>query len=237
VPVKYDSPVQDHEDGYGEMPAMGMIEIQTMKPPPAIHYNSHNDEIREVKPLIRISGGYLRGRYIKTPPTEITRPALTSVRQAVFNILANDVPGSRFLDLFGGSGAYAIEAVSRGAESATIVDMSRKVASVIESNLTELDLRDKVRLLVADALVAVPRFASGGDVFDVIAVAPPHFSGLVDKAMRRIDSFPGILSSDSVVFVQHHHDEKAPVDLVNLVPGRVYRYGITLVSLYRLRAQ
>jgi len=182
--------------------------------------------------LIRITGGYLRGRALKTPPTEITRPALSSVRQAVFNILAPHLPDARFLDLFGGTGAYAIESVSRGAERAVIVDLSRKASAVIRQNLQTLGVEDKVELIIGDALAMVPSFASRGISFDIIAVAPPHFHGLVEQTMKKIDNDSGIVAPGGVVFVQHHHDEAVPDGLANLTRGRVYKYGITLVTLF-----
>jgi 16S rRNA (guanine(966)-N(2))-methyltransferase RsmD len=181
--------------------------------------------------LIRISGGRLRGRYIKTPPDKITRPALSSVRLAVFNILAPVLPDSSFLDLFGGSGAYAIEAMSRGARQATIVEINHRAASVIRENLKSTGLDQSVRLIVGDALKAIPAFAQSGVEFDIIAVAPPHFAGLVEKTVAVLDDTPGLVRNGGVVFVQHHHGEKLPAELRNLLIGRVYRYGITQVSL------
>jgi len=181
--------------------------------------------------LIRISGGRLRGHYIKTPPDKITRPALSSVRLAVFSILAPVLADSSFLDLFGGSGAYAIEAMSRGARQATIVEINHRAALVIRENLESTGLNQSVQLIVGDALKAIPAFAQSGVEFDIVAVAPPHFVGLVEKTIAMIDETPGLVRQDGVVFVQHHHDEKLPADLRNLLVGRVYRYGITQVSL------
>lgn len=181
--------------------------------------------------MIRITGGAYRGRILKTPPGEITRPALATVRLAVFNVLSAKVAGSRFLDLFGGSGAFAIEAVSRGAEEATIVDVSRKAISVIRANVETLGLDSKITVLHSDALKVIHAFASKDKVFDIIAVAPPHFAGLVDSAMAKLDEYSEIISDNGVVFVQHHRDEPITVGLVNLRPGREYVYGTTRINI------
>ncbi len=187
--------------------------------------------VREVLDLIRIGGGRLRGRYIKTPPANITRPVLSRVRLAVFNILAPSLQDARFLDLFGGSGAYAIEAVGRGAREATIVELNPRAASVIRENLRSTGLEQEVRLIRGDALKVVPTLVRSGAVFDIIAVAPPHFAGLVEKTVALLDQTPDLLSESGTVFVQHHRDEKLPDGIRNLIPGRTYLYGITQVSL------
>jgi len=186
---------------------------------------------REVFRLIRIGGGRLRGRYIRTPPGDIARPALSRVRLAVFNILAPGLQDSSFLDLFGGSGAYAIEAVSRGAREATIVELNPRAISIIRENLRSTGLDQIVRLVLGDALKAIPAFAQSGVLFDVIAVAPPHFAGLVEKTVALLDRTPDLLSQSGIVFVQHHRDEKLPEGVRNLSPGRSYQYGITQISL------
>jgi len=181
--------------------------------------------------LIRIGGGRLRGRYIKAPPRGITRPVLSRVRLAVFNILAPGLQDARFLDLFGGSGAYAIEAVSRGAREATVIELNPRAASVIRENLRSTGLDQEVRLVQGDALKVIPALAQSGAVFDIIAVAPPHFAGLVEKTVALLDRTPDLLGQSGIVFVQHHRDEKLPGGIRNLVPGRTYLYGITQISL------
>ena len=181
--------------------------------------------------MIRVTGGHLRGRLLKTPPGEITRPALSRVRLAVFNILAPQVPGSRFLDLFGGSGAYAIEALSRGAEQATIVELNRTAARFIQTNIENLGLKEQARLILGDALRVVPALAGHGLKYDIIAVAPPHFAGLVSGALHRLDEYPELLDDAGTVFVQHHRDEPVPASLDNFASGRTYVYGITRVTI------
>lgn len=184
--------------------------------------------------MIRVTGGTFRGRTLKTPPREITRPALSSVRLAVFNIFAPAVPGCRFLDMFGGSGAYAIEAISRGASVADVIEINKRAAAVIRQNIESLGLGQQINLITGDALKVVPELARDGCVYDIIAVAPPHFEGLVDKAMLRLDQYTSILSADGAVFVQHHRDEPVCAPLVSLSFARTYVYGTTCVSVWRL---
>lgn len=185
--------------------------------------------------MIRVTGGAFKGRGLKTPPGEITRPALSSVRLAVFNILSARVEGSRFLDLFGGSGAYAIEAISRGAIAATVIDINRKAIEIIRSNVQALGLGDRITVIPGDALNLIAQLASGDQSFDIIAVAPPHFAGLVAGALKRLDEHPNLLAEGGVIFVQHHRNEPLPQDLTHFEPGRSYSYGTTQISLIHAR--
>jgi len=152
----------------------------------------------------------------------------------VFNILADRVQDCLFLDLFGGSGAYAIEAISRDAAHAHIIEISRAAFGVIRQNVKSLGMSDKVSLICGDALKAIPRLAAAGISFDIIAVAPPHFASLVDKTMRCLDQNRSILQPDGVVFVQHHPKEPVSASLCNFRPGRRYSYGDTVLSFYSL---
>src|SRR4051794_41764340 len=94
---------------------------------------------------MRVIAGEWRGRPLKAPPGAATRPTSDRVREALFSILAGRVPGARVLDLFAGSGALGIEALSRGAESATFVDDATPAIAAVKANLTALGARAEVR--------------------------------------------------------------------------------------------
>src|SRR5688572_21182978 len=109
---------------------------------------------------MRIISGIYRGRQLKSPPSAQTRPTSDRLRETLFNVLAPRIKGARFLDLCAGTGAVGIEALSRGAEHVTFVDLSRKMCALIEANTGALEIEsEKVDVVSADATAFLKRFA------------------------------------------------------------------------------
>lgn len=123
---------------------------------------------------LKILGGKFRNRSLKSPPSEETRPTLGVVRKAVFDILQDEIEGAHFLDLFAGSGAVGIEALSRGACFVTFVEKSRKSFSCIKANLETLCLTDQAQLISYDVQAALKTLTKKGAVFDLIYIDPPY---------------------------------------------------------------
>lgn len=123
---------------------------------------------------MRITGGIHRGRVLKVPEGLEVRPTQDRVREALFNILMHDIAGARFLDLFAGSGAVGLEALSRGAASATFVELNARHISFIRSNAAMLKIEPEI--VQADAYRYVADF--GGRVpFDIVYADPPYALG------------------------------------------------------------
>ena len=134
---------------------------------------------------MRVIAGNARRLLLKTIPGEDTRPTTDRIKETLFNMIQGYVPGSNFLDLFGGSGGIAIEALSRGAMHATIVEKNPKAVKVIEENLVHTHLRDLAEVISGDALAAVQRIASvRKKPFDIIFLDPPYDQGLEDRALQ-----------------------------------------------------
>jgi len=125
--------------------------------------------------MIRIIGGTFRGRKLKTLKGLATRPVLGRVREALFNVLGN-IEGLRVLDLYAGSGAMGIEALSRGAESAFFVDSGFQQCRIIRDNLDIVGIHAEVIRL--DSVGAIDRFRKSGSVFDFVFADPPYEKGL-----------------------------------------------------------
>lgn len=125
---------------------------------------------------IKIAGGYLKGRVLRTLSGKATRPTTGKVREAIFSILQHDLPGADVLDLFAGSGALAIEAISRGADTAVMIEKKHQAAAVIKKNLDVCGL--DLRLIVADFKKGLGILSSEGAAFDLIFADPPY--GLID---------------------------------------------------------
>lgn len=124
--------------------------------------------------MIRVVGGSLRGRRLATPRSAAVRPTSSRVREAVFDILQRDVPDARVLDLFAGSGAMGIEALSRGASHATFVEHSPEALVAIRRNVEELGLQTRVRVMAGAAASAIDRLAGERRAFDLAFADPPY---------------------------------------------------------------
>ena len=122
---------------------------------------------------MRITGGIHRGRLLKVPEGIEVRPTQDRVREALFNILMHDIAGARFLDLFAGSGAVGLEAISRGAASATFVELNARHISFIKANAAMLKLAPQI--VQADAYRYISEFA--GSPFDIAYADPPYALG------------------------------------------------------------
>jgi 16S rRNA (guanine966-N2)-methyltransferase len=135
--------------------------------------------------LIRITGGEFRGRIIKTPKGEKTRPTQARLRQALFNSLQAQIGDARVLDLFAGSGALAFEALSWGASSALLVELARPVVKLLESNAHELGLSARVEVL-QDSVEKVHSELIRRGPFQVILADPPYAGGWEIKLLESL---------------------------------------------------
>jgi len=165
---------------------------------------------------VRIVAGELRGRRLVAPDARTTRPTTDKVREAVFNALASldVVVDARVLDLYAGSGALGIEALSRGAAHCTFVERDRMAVRAIDENIAVLGLRDRSRVVVADGIVAAPKLAAD------LAFADPPYG--FDDWPRLLRAVPGEL-----VVAEADAEIAAPAGWEQ---GRVKRYGRTWVT-------
>ncbi|NPV71498.1 MAG: 16S rRNA (guanine(966)-N(2))-methyltransferase RsmD [Firmicutes bacterium] len=184
--------------------------------------------------MLRVIAGSAKGRRLHSVPGTTTRPALARVRAAVFNIAQPFVEDCRFLDLFAGTGAYSVEALSRGASHATLVDLDPRAVAVIKRNLAMCGFTGKSTVIQGDVLRIVNRLRREGSAYDFIMVAPPYFRHLGPKAMEKVASL-GLLAEGGLCFVQHDVKEKIPPEFGDLVLIRKYTYGTNALSLYRHR--
>ncbi|MCD6449134.1 MAG: RsmD family RNA methyltransferase [Thermotogaceae bacterium] len=175
--------------------------------------------------MIRITGGVFKGRLIHEVPDKRTRPTTSVVRQAVFNMI--DVEGKSFLDLFCGSCAVLIEAISKGACCGFGVDISSRAISTCRKNIKLLGIGDKVTLYKANVLSFV---RSGGRGFDVIYIDPPYGLGIAQKLLNVMKK--EIINLDGVVVIEEKKDEK-----INLPPflkeDKVKVYGDSFIMIAR----
>jgi len=153
---------------------------------------------------MRIIGGIHRGRKIKSVKGMSTRPTTDFVREALFNILSDRVVDSHFLDLFAGTGAVGLEALSRGAKKVVFVENNPIACSVINQNLRDLKMVDKGSIIQSDVIAAIEKLASAGYVFDIIFLDPPYYKDYIEKTLKALRDF---VIAEAIVAVQHPKDE------------------------------
>ncbi len=150
---------------------------------------------------VQVIAGKARRLLLKTIPGTDTRPTQDRIKETLFNILQRDVPGCRFLDLFAGTGAIGIEALSRGAQRAVFVDNSRKAVACIRENLAHTYMETEATVMDTDALAAIRRLSLQGARFDIIFLDPPYDAGLEMPVLRALDA-SGILAVNGLVIVE-----------------------------------
>jgi 16S rRNA (guanine966-N2)-methyltransferase len=139
-----------------------------------------------VKPKLRVHGGELGGRRLLTPKG--VRPSQGVLKEAVFNVLAAQLEGTRVIDLFAGSGALGIEALSRGALAATFVESDHRVIAVLKRNLAELGLMERARVHQADATRWVELHPAEVGKADIVFADPPYRDPLLPELLAALDA-------------------------------------------------
>ena len=180
---------------------------------------------------MRVIAGIARGHKLKKVPGDTTRPITDRVKENLFNILGDWVEGTRWLDLFAGTGQVGIEALSRGASSVTFVDKTWPAIKTIQYNLQHTHLFEGAEVLHLDAFDYLRREFS--TPFDVIFIAPPQYQELWSKVLLILDQTPGeCLSAGGMVIVQIDPKEYKDQKLKNLFLFDNRRYGNTMLCFY-----
>jgi 16S rRNA (guanine966-N2)-methyltransferase len=183
---------------------------------------------------VRIVGGEAKGRRLKHPKTAGTRPVIDRVKTALFDILGGRVVDVRFLDLFAGTGAVGLEALSRGAAQATFIELSQQVVTVLRENLRTTGLADRAEVIRGDAFRFLDLAASQGQRYDMVYIAPPQYHQLAAKALEQVERLP-LTDAGALAIVQIFPKERVDLDHLPLRKFRQVderRYGSTLLLFY-----
>jgi 16S rRNA (guanine966-N2)-methyltransferase len=170
---------------------------------------------------MRIVGGEWRGRAIKAPRGDRVRPTLDRVREAWMSIVQLSLPGARVLDLFAGSGALGIEALSRGAKSAEFVDSDRRSLDVVKANLAALGAEARATLTLADAISFADALTPGA--YDVVFADPPYATDAAVRLAARWLQSP----FSELIGIEHPRSVTMPAG------GDTRRYGDSGITFYR----
>ncbi len=186
---------------------------------------------------MRIIAGKYRGRRLKTPPTDRTRPTSDRLRETLFNVLAPRIGGTRALDLCAGTGAVGIEALSRGAEHVTFVDQSRQMCALIEMNVSALSVpRFEFEIVNADAFDFLRKRKRGAAPFDLVFFDPPYAADY-ERVLSRIGEHTDkLLMGDAVVVVEHRKQRQLSEEFGLLKRYRALKQGDSVLSFYRLES-
>lgn len=171
---------------------------------------------------MRVIAGIARGHKLLSVPGVSTRPITDRAKEALFSILGDWIVETRVLDLFGGTGAVGIEALSRGASFAHFLDRNRKAVQTIQANLQHCKFERQAVVAQGDSFAFLESYR--GEPFDLIYIAPPQYQGMWHKALTLVDQHPDLLAPFGAVIVQIHprEDEAVELDFLEEYDRRTY---------------
>ena len=175
---------------------------------------------------MRVTGGESKGRRLKAPRN--IRPTQGVVKEAIFNIVAPYIEGATVIDLFAGSGAIGIEALSRGAAHVTFVDREERGLAILRQNLDTLGLKHRARVIRADVARWIEASADELQAADLIILDPPYGDAVFDRTLLAIDRS----ASRATVVAEYSRRQQLPA-MSRLQLGRERRYGDTMLAVLR----
>jgi 16S rRNA (guanine966-N2)-methyltransferase len=183
---------------------------------------------------LRVIAGAAKGRKLKMPPGEGTRPVMDRVKQAVFNIVAEDIEGAAFLDLFAGSGSVGIEALSRGAARASFIENDAVAVRTIQANLTLTGFSAQARVVRSDVFIYLRNEPREG--FDFVYIAPPQYHNLWAETLNMLDARPALVNPDGLAIIQIDPREFTELALRHFELVDQRKYGNTRLCFYERTA-
>lgn len=175
---------------------------------------------------MRVISGSCRGRKLVRIEGLQIRPTSDRVREAVFSILGQKVKRARVLDLFAGTGAFGIEALSRGASHVTFIDQS---CEVIRQNLELCRLKEKANVISCDILKGFRARLLDKDLFDIVFIDPPYEKGYVEQTLAK-DSFTDLLNKKAIILAEQSCKENLKINIPGLDIYRQKKYSKTIIS-------
>jgi 16S rRNA (guanine(966)-N(2))-methyltransferase RsmD len=178
---------------------------------------------------MRVIAGEAKGISLATPDGMLTRPTADRVKEALFSIIQFDLPGTKVLDLFGGTGQLGIEALSRGAQSAVFVDQREDACKLIRENLRRTKFAEKGSVARSDYLDYLKRCKQ---TFDIVLLDPPYAEVFLENALKMLTEID-ILQSGGIIIAERPLGKDLPYDFPGFTRSKDYKYGQILLTLYR----
>jgi 16S rRNA (guanine966-N2)-methyltransferase len=182
---------------------------------------------------VRIIAGEFRGRRLVSPRGRSIRPTADRVREAIFNIISMHLAGARVLDLYAGTGALGLEALSRGAAGAVFIDQDAAAVRLIHENIRRCGVRDRTRVIhqpISQALKILAAGRGGPELFDMVFLDPPYGKGLLQAVLIELTELE-IVAPECRAIAEHHDSESLPMAAGGWFKFRERKYGDTVVSL------
>lgn len=182
----------------------------------------------------RIITGKARGIPLVAPPGQGTRPTADKTKEALFSILASEVLKARFLDLYAGTGQVGLEALSRGAAQAVLVENDRAAVAAIRKNRDKTRLEEGCRILQMDVARALQILRSEEQTFDIVFLDPPY--ALAAESLEKLAPAvaDGLVRGGGTVILEHESSLPPPLNVTNLQLRRSCKYGTAMLSFYQV---
>lgn len=181
---------------------------------------------------MRIVSGKLKGRHLSTPADEQIRPTAEKVREALFQILAPEIIDTRFIDLFAGTGAVGLEALSRGARWVDFVERDKDACRLIAKNLEGLGLLGRAAVHWVDAFKFIRLRSAAGETADIVYADPPYLGPALPRLLPRL-GHGGMIRPGGLLVVEHFHKNPLPETSGILLRTDMRRYGDATLTFYR----
>ena len=178
---------------------------------------------------MRVISGNLKGKKLYSIPGKAVRPTSDRLRESIFNILAFRVRQAVVLDLFAGTGALGIEALSRGAESAVFIDIHNEALSIIKRNIKVCELENKSKTIKWDIIKNLNCIKSDNAAFDLIFIDPPYNRRFLQPTLHNLRK-AGSVKKGACLIIEHSFLEPIPLDFPEYELQNQRKYGKTLVS-------
>lgn len=197
----------------------------------AVSYFWYYLQERQAYGCMRVVAGTAGGLKLITRDSEDTKPTLDRVKEAMFSMLSPYLNGATVLDLFSGSGALGIEALSRGAARCVFCDKSKACCDIIEKNLESTGLADKATVLRGDFTGILKTLKMQGEIFDMVLLDPPYNRGFEREAMLLLARYC-LCSPEAIVLCEHAFQDKMPEQCGEFSLMKDKKYGTVGVSVY-----
>ncbi|OGW31389.1 MAG: 16S rRNA (guanine(966)-N(2))-methyltransferase RsmD [Nitrospirae bacterium RIFOXYB2_FULL_43_5] len=188
---------------------------------------------------MRISAGNLKGRKLSSAKAlrlakkrDELRPTSSKVKESIFNIVGEKIKGTEFVDLYSGTGAVGIEALSRGASAVSFVEADRKRAELIKEMLKDCGCFERAEIIKSKAADFIKKAAGDNSKFDIIFLDPPYHGGEFEAALSLLAEGT-LLNDDGIIIAEHTSKKKLPDETGKLLKKKDYKYGDTMLTLFR----
>ena len=181
--------------------------------------------------MVRVIAGTAGGSKLKTLDTDRTKPTLDRVKEPMFSILAGFIPGANVLDLFAGSGALGLEALSRGAAFCRFCDCNPQAAQVVRDNLRHTRLDARASVLAADWNTALKQLKERGEKLDLVLLDPPYAENLYVQVLESLQKY-GIIAPECVIMCEHSRKTELPEEAGVFRVFRRKGYGTVGLTFY-----